>query len=248
MAIDFFLVKNPLAGKKGLIAQTVHGPTMTLAGMVERMAAANAGLSGPEIKGVLSLLEETVMTALLEGRSVEIGEMLKLTPVVTGVFAGDDLRKAENKPEVRITCRVLPEYLRRFQNRARPEKRRAADVKPLIVSLAGGEGEAGILHAYYPNSLEGERLKPRHGELVGLQLVRKERPSDWVSVGKGELSVQRHTAYRFAFHFSSRFVPPGWLTPGAELLVSLEFRRGKAGRPSLTNSLPAVWRAGGGKG
>ncbi|MBN2353883.1 MAG: hypothetical protein JXD23_15015 [Spirochaetales bacterium] len=244
MAIDFFLVPNTLTSKKGYIAQTVHRPTIGLELLIERMTQLNSGVSGPEIRGVISLLEDAVMSALLDGRSVELGGMVKLTPMVSGVLEGTDLRREGNKPAVKIACRVLGEYERRFRVRARLEKLRATDRSPSLVSLEDTKGEVSGLHAAYPNTLTGRHLKLPGITLSGIILV--PRPGGRgkpVTVPLADLGVHRYSASRLMFHFSSRFAAPEWLSPDREISLFLEYRRERDGRSVESNRLETVWRA-----
>jgi hypothetical protein len=242
MAIDFFLVPNTLTEKKGFIAQTVHSPTLGFDALIEDMSRANAGVSGPEIRGVISLLEERVMSALLDGRSVEVGGMLKLTPMVSGVLPGEDLRVAGNNPRVRIVCRVQKEFERRFSTRARLEKRRATDRSPTIDSLREMNGERSGLHASFPNEIKGFHLKLPGLVLASVSLAPRPTGRERAVVPAADLGVHRYSAGRLLFNFSSRFTPPDWLASGREIYFRLEYRREKDGRTVQSNQLETVWR------
>jgi hypothetical protein len=241
MSIDFFLVPNTLASQKGYIAQTVRGPTVGGEALIRRMAEANTTLSTPDIRAVLSLLEEKVMGLLLDGHRVEIGDMLRLTPVVSGVLEGKDLRKAVNQPGARVTCRLLPGFARRFGKAARLVRRRATRRRPSLYTLAGAPGEREGLHAVYPNTLRGHHLKIQGLALSGLILAGT-KAGERIAVPVSSLSVQRHTNYELVFHFPSRFTPPAWLSDGAALSVKLEFRKERGGSVVESGFLRSVWR------
>ncbi len=74
------------AGKDMSVARVYVNNTYSLTDLANRIVQRGSFVKKPDIKYVLDTLSEVMQDLLMEGNAIDVGGLVKLTPVITGVF------------------------------------------------------------------------------------------------------------------------------------------------------------------
>ncbi|MBN2736616.1 MAG: hypothetical protein JXR70_06515 [Spirochaetales bacterium] len=255
MPVPFYLVKNPLRGSSRFIARTMTTGNIDRDELVKRMVMANTSLTGPDIMGMLSLLEEILLYELSQGKSIDLGNILSLRPSVRGSFKSTDLRKDPTALEMGVNLRVLKSFEKKFQNKAKAEKQEQQLRHPYVQDLnmevleTRGRGksiETSIyaLHRYRPVQLLGSFLKEQAYDWKALELGQLSKPDRKMLVTREDLEVLHHSGGKIIFSLAPSFQSPSWLKAGVDIALYLVYEHRKSHCKVNSNGLAMRWQEG----
>ncbi|MBN2735767.1 MAG: hypothetical protein JXR70_02220 [Spirochaetales bacterium] len=252
MSIDFYLYKNPLVSSTKYIPRTLIREAVDQDKLVDLMVGANTSLTGPDIKGMMVLLEQVLLRQLKEGNSVELGNILRLAPVVRGNFKETDLRKEPGQAKLDVNCRINKGFLKELRYRIKLEKKDHEILMPTIsgITLRSSQDMPAMpreknpiwqLHRYRSLYVRGKGLKVKGNKLTGLTLTVKLEEVTEYFVPLNLLDILVHTPTKFIFSFGPEFKPPWWLKKGMEMGFKLNFRHYAETHDRVSYPVLVVW-------
>lgn len=239
-SLQYFLMK--IAGNKRYSARTVVRNRYDRRGFINKIIARNPTLKKEEVELVLNEAFATAEVILKEGSALVVPGLIKVAPVIKGIFKGplDEYKRGRNS--VHISCTVSSKINRLLGQTIKAERIAPPSRTPLIELLLNSKEEWSKLTLTRSNTFVGSDLKRVGYRLAELIISAESDEKKRIILNLEQIEIIEHRDKKLTFCFLRDYTPPAWLNEGEAIKIVWAYIKEKSGQPMYSQPYNTFWQ------
>ncbi|MBN2546623.1 MAG: hypothetical protein JXB50_12555, partial [Spirochaetes bacterium] len=223
MNLNYFLIKMPKNPGK-YIPNTKPADNYSVKKFLLYLSRKNPQIPLNTYKDVLNAMTETVEDILSEGSSITIPGIIRIAPVVKGVFDSATEPFNSYKHKIGINFIALTDFIFKVANRIKVKRIKTPQKLPSIQQVLNNKTKSNALHLNYANMIYGAYFLKKKEEFTGFTLLSASFQDKSIIIKKNELDLIKISKKQIIFNFKRDFAPPDWLVNDYEIFINLRYK------------------------
>lgn len=241
MGFKYYLTKSNFIHLEGFIPHVIVSQKYSEERLVHMMSKSGTTLTSTDLKAVLMLLKQTIISIILEGGSVTLDDFVKFSPTINGHFSTTEQRFNKKNHKVGVVCTVLKGLKKIIHFDADVTRGKSPVNMPYISYICTPGDNQKVLRRFYSNRIRGQYFTYKGLKLAGMGLLDPENKTSRALFSRDDLVIDTLGGSEMGFSFSNNASFPGWLRSNRLVDVQLQFSSPARSGPVFTGWYRVMW-------